>query len=117
MAINSKISLEFKGNPPVRPAQPMVIARPRVLSADFFAKWGGDFDETSEFANAGYDFYRYNYRPDLPDRSEFQIGLLETTEEWWARIRRYVTNLREPEAQYVIAVAVANMRPAWYADP
>lgn len=95
----------------------MLISPLLVGAYPQIAKWGGSFDETGEFADAGYDFYRYNFRPDLPDRSRFQIGTRETAEEWWRRIRSYTTELGDAEGDFVVGIAVANMRPAWYADP
>lgn len=117
MAFNARITARLEGNPVPRPAQPMLITPLLVGAYPQFAVGGGPYDETQQFANAGYDFYRYNFRPDLPARERFQISQGEVLEEWWRRIQSYTTELGDAEGDFVVGIAVANMRPAWYADP
>lgn len=78
----------------------------------------GPFDESEQFFWLGVDIARQMW-PELKldTKEEFTDRQRKIYADWWRQIKSYVAGLTEAEQRETITGVLANVRPAWLADP
>lgn len=115
MAIKATIMSGYAVPPAPQPPRPTVTA---PVSADLgvvIAKWGGPYDETSEYGWLGYEYTRLYRDSSLYTRNQIEGAQRQALTDWYAKVADWVSGqlgAKEPGPP-----PVANMRPAWFADP